>query len=95
MAKIRSLQASPSYVDCVNGYVSGGTLTTCADECSFGGLNCCEGIEACTGFSCRVYSGSCVGFKACYKVFIQTVVNSCVGEGACYGYWNYFLRSAV
>ena len=69
-------------MDCVYGFVQGGSGRTCAFRCNG---NCCTGDLACDGFTGKVcQDGSCNGEASCFYANASGVlVNSCNGDMAC------------
>ncbi len=75
---------SAGIVNCNKGKVVGNPTTSCYDECGGAGGACCQGTDACTGFTGKVCKdGSCDGTDACKNAFILSVVNGCKGDRAC------------
>ena len=70
------------YVKCFNGFeVGSNPKRKCSEAC---GLKCCNGDQACDGFSGSVCKdGSCSGDAACYYAIIPDVVKSCIGDESC------------
>ena len=60
------LSGSEAYVDCVDGFVSGDSSTSCADACIVNGESkCCAGTQACGSFTGKGES--------------RRVIHSCIG----------------
>lgn len=83
IASTPSTCAQANIVHCENGLLAGSS-TSCYDACGGNGGDCCQGLNACDGFTGHVCKdGSCNGDSACEDASILLVVNSCKGLRAC------------
>jgi hypothetical protein len=83
IASAPSTCAAANIVECRNGKLAG-SATSCFDACGGNGGYCCQGANACDGFTGNVCKdGSCNGNDACHDADILLVVNSCTGDRAC------------